>query len=106
MDGEITNKQMALTRLVDAKFLGFKYLTLNHSVRPSILYLVATTRLTDRPPYRFNICAIERKSQLGPIWVDYMGERKPAFTDTRMPLDVGPELVEKHYAFLTYNTMI
>jgi hypothetical protein len=102
----LTNKQIAITRLVDARIKGYRHLELIRSILPQVEYLQAVEPNREyiyvNEPYIFNICAI-KKDLMVPIWVQYQGNIRPIGTRAHLPLEIGPQLIERYYHFLTYN---
>jgi hypothetical protein len=102
----LTNKQIAITRLVDAKLLGYAYLEINNSTNAEVLYLRASgIRDVDiywRIPPSMNICALKKEPSKA-MYVTIRGYQKYVPILTRLPMEIGPELIEKYYHFLTYN---
>ena len=101
----LTTKQIAITRLVDARMKGFQSIALMRSSLASVVYLKAygqsNPSLVYIPLYSFNICAL-KKDPLVPFLKKEFGSGFLGFNDG-IPIRYGPELVDKYFHFLTYN---
>lgn len=102
----LTNKQIAITRLVDARLYGYTRLILTRSSIPDIYYLqteVSLASLSGLAPYRMNICALKNDREMESTGWRYGKPIGMIASVPNLPLEAGLELVENHYWFLTYN---
>lgn len=100
----LTNKQIAIGKLVDARLMGFTHIELNPSNYNSVFYLFAYGKSSNVAffPYRFGICALQARPLI-PFMVTHDGRRKIVPHGVKLPFEIGPELIENYYHFLTYN---